>query len=103
MFDTRINQKGGGGIGVRESCFECCRKHIAQSHILETEAELGYPLHKYLAIGHLAEAEDEIIEKDPQLAAYIRAKRKQFTEVNTPVPTLELLQMVDKSEQVYNS
>lgn len=88
---------------MRESCFECCRKHIAQAHVLETESKLGYPLHRYLAIGHLAEAEDEIIEKDEQLAAYIRAKRKEYTEVDTPVPTLELLQMVDESEQVYNS
>jgi predicted phosphoribosyltransferase len=88
---------------MREACFECCRKHIAQAHILALEAKLGYPLHKYLAIGHLAEAEDEIIEKDESLAMYIRAKRKEYTEVDTPIPTLELLQLVLDSEQVYNS
>lgn len=88
---------------MREACFECCRKHIAQAHILSTEARLGYPLHKYLAIGHLAEAEDEILEKDETLAVYIRAKRKEYTEVDTPIPTLELLQLVLDSEHLYNS
>jgi hypothetical protein len=88
---------------VRESCFECCRKHIGQAHILETEAKLGYPLHKYLAIAHLAEAEDEMLEKDPDLAKYIRSKRKEYTELDTPVPTLELFNMVNESEQLYNS
>jgi hypothetical protein len=44
------------------------------------EALLGYPLHAFLAIGHLAEAEAELLEKHPDLASTIRAERIQYLE-----------------------
>lgn len=44
---------------IRETCIECCIKHVAQAVVLLCEVPKGYPLHKWLAVGHLAEAEDE--------------------------------------------
>ena len=42
---------------VRLSCLDCVRKHISQAIVLL--CEVAYPLHQWLAIGHLAEAEAE--------------------------------------------
>jgi hypothetical protein len=39
------------------------------------EAALGYPHHRWLAVGHLAEAESESLREQPQLSAQIRACR----------------------------
>jgi hypothetical protein len=39
------------------------------------EAALGYPHHRWLAVGHLAEAESESLREQPQLSAAIRACR----------------------------
>jgi hypothetical protein len=58
-----------------ESCLNCVRKHLAQSIILIIESRLGYPEHIWLAIGHMAEAESESIQKYPKLAESIRQER----------------------------
>lgn len=57
---------------MRESCLDCARKHIAQAIILLTESKLGHPEHKWLAVGHLAEAEAESVQKFPEFANKIR-------------------------------
>jgi len=44
---------------MRKQCLECTLKHVAQALVLLCEVPKGYPLHKWVAIGHLAEAEDE--------------------------------------------
>lgn len=61
---------------TREVCRECVLKHIAQAIVLVDEAINGYPEHRYLAIGHLAEAESECIAGYPELANEIRLVRK---------------------------
>lgn len=63
---------------MRESCKNCVRKHLAQAIILIGETELGYPEHKWLAIGHLAEAESEALSKWPAVASMIRDIRKLY-------------------------
>ena len=60
---------------MRTTCTDCAIKHIAQAQVLLDEVALGYPLHKYLAIGHLAEAESELISIYPETATNIRQAR----------------------------
>lgn len=60
---------------MRETCLDCVLKHLGQAAVLVDEAEMGYPLHKYLAIGHMAEASSECIENYPELAQRIRDAR----------------------------
>lgn len=42
------------------------------------ESKLGYPNHKWWAIGHLAEAESECLMTYPTLAKRIRKERIKF-------------------------
>lgn len=44
------------------------------------EAELGYPFHKAYAIGNLSEAEEEAINKYPDIAQRIRKFRMAYME-----------------------
>lgn len=61
--------------GLRPSCLMCVRKHIGQAIALLEEVYKGYPDHKWLALGHLAEAEDESLREYPELATKIREAR----------------------------
>ncbi len=65
---------------MRESCLDCARKHIAQALILLTESKLGHPEHKWLAVGHLAEAEAESVLMFPEFANKIRRFRLTIIE-----------------------
>lgn len=44
--------------------------------ILLSESHQGYPTHFFYALGHLAEASDELLQLYPQHAAMVRAERK---------------------------
>ncbi len=59
----------------RKSCMDCVRKHLAQASVLLDETHLGYPHHRWLAVGHLAEAESECLDEHPEFAAKIRECR----------------------------
>lgn len=84
---------------MRPSCYNCTRKHLSQAHILIMESLMGYPEHKWLAIGHLAEASDEIYQKDKGLANEIRKHRKQFEEDGDyEIPIMTLIIMVSSLE-----
>ena len=65
---------------MRTSCLKCVRKHLAQASILLDESHLGYPHHKWFAIGHLAEAESESLLDYPKLASEIREMRVNLIE-----------------------
>ena len=67
---------------MREFCLLCTLKHLGQAHVLMDEAMLGYPSHKWLAIGHLAEAESECLRCCYTLARTIRRHRIQYEETN---------------------
>jgi len=58
----------------RMGCVACMKKHISQAIILMKECLQGYQHqeHGWLAIGHLAEASDEIVSVDDKLANKIR-------------------------------
>lgn len=65
---------------MRDSCLSCVRKHLAQAIVLMAEADMGYPLHKWLAIGHMAEAADECVANYPEFANTIRKTRIEYEE-----------------------
>jgi hypothetical protein len=69
---------------TRKLCLNCSLKHLGQALVLLAEAVKGYPLHKYIAMGHLAEAEDECIAKYPKMAEKIRDTRLAVQEDYTP-------------------
>lgn len=82
---------------MRESCLNCARKHLAQAVILMTEACLGYPDHKWIAIGHMCEAETELVEDYLVEAIRIREHRKAYEQdEGYVVPIMELIQRLGK-------
>lgn len=60
---------------MRPPCYDCVRKHLAQALVLMCETEKGYPTHGWLAVGHMAEAEDESLRLDKNLTEVIRTER----------------------------
>jgi len=76
------------GNGPRPSCVDCARKHVAQAIVLLGEAQLGYPDHKWLAVGHLAEASEEMLGDYPEIAADIRTARLLVMEEDVSTPDL---------------
>lgn len=60
---------------LRDYCYDCMIKHCGQAAVLLMETKKGYPEHFIYAIGHLAEAEDEIVQKHPNQAGKIREFR----------------------------
>ena len=90
--DYIINQKGG----LRDSCYKCVRKHIAQARALIDESKLGYPNHFFLALGHLAEAEAESIKEFPQLSTKIRSMREGLYSGET----VDLMPLFDDVNQI---
>lgn len=65
---------------MRPVCLNCARKHLAQADILMMEAAMGYPLHAWYAMGHMAEASDELVAEYPDVANEIREVRKLYEE-----------------------
>lgn len=61
---------------IRDFCPQCAIKHLAQAGVLFKEYRKGYPHHIWYGLGHMAEAEDEIIEFMPEEANAIREVRK---------------------------
>lgn len=76
---------------MRRGCPFCVRKHLAQATILLTESIKGYPHHLWLAVGHLAEAEDECEELYPQFAKKIREIRLEIMHGDNRIILEELL------------
>ena len=59
----------------RDFCARCGIKHLSQAAILLKESRMGYPLHVYYALGHMAEASDELVAMMPDEANMIREER----------------------------
>jgi len=87
---------------MRESCGNCTIKHLAQASILLEEARHGYPLHQYLAWGHMAEAASEIEMWSMVLADKIRQERKQLQETGLDyrIDYLGLIEQTLKGQNV---
>lgn len=82
------------------TCLICYRKHIATACVFENESHLGYPLHRWLAVGELCAAENEVINKYPELAATTRDYRIKFMSEGVPVPTLDLIALATDLERM---
>lgn len=65
---------------MRSSCLDCARKHLGQAAVLIDESMLGYPTHRWRAIGHLAEAESELVTDYLHMAMEIREHRVAYIE-----------------------
>lgn len=83
------------GTRVRKCCIKCVRKHIAQAIILMQESVLGYPSHRYLAMGHLAEAESESEGEHLELARRIRSSRINIENGKYPENLLSLIEYTE--------
>jgi hypothetical protein len=67
-----------------------------QALVLLGEANQGYPEHFFLAIGHLAEASDELVQQYPDQANTIRKERlKLWLDRNYAPPLLDLAMELD--------
>ena len=89
------------GILMRNSCLSCALKHITQSSILLSESEKGYPNHYWYSLGHLAEAEDELVKDFPDLANIIRNARIVLEKDRSSIPDYNyLIDIVSKKEKV---
>lgn len=71
---------------TRTTCVDCAKKHLSQAKILLDESRKGYPEHFWIALGHMAEAEDELISKYPEWANRIRDERKLVESDKTYTP-----------------
>lgn len=71
-------------------CLDCVRKHLAQASILLDETALGYPHHRWLAAGNMAEAERECRHNYPTLAREIRAERLKVMRSHAEAVTVDL-------------
>ena len=82
----------------QDTCLDCYKKHIATACVFEDEAAIGvgYPLHKWLAIGELNAAEKEVVKNYPMLAQITREHRIAYQVDNTPVPTLMLIELAEQ-------
>ena len=69
---------------MRKTCLVCTRKHLSQALILLLDAQKSekYAWHRWLACGHMAEAEDECCQKYPGFAQNIRQNRIRVEENN---------------------
>ena len=64
---------------MRESCVLCACKHIAQARVLMLEylrSPKEYEEHFDFALGHLSEAEDELVKDHVELSTTLRDYRK---------------------------
>ena len=61
----------------------CACKHIAQARVLMLESQKGYEEHYFFALGHLAEAEDELLKDHGNLCIKLREERKNLEEDKT--------------------
>lgn len=76
------------------TCLDCVRKHLAQASVLLDETALGYPHHRWLAAGNLAEAERESRHLYPELAATIRRERLAVMRSHEEALTVDLEELI---------
>lgn len=84
---------------MRESCLDCARKHLAQALVLMQESRLGYPEHKWIAIGHLAEASEELVKDYQSLAGQIRCERLKYMDDSSyNIDIMHLIELIGAFE-----
>lgn len=76
------------------TCLDCVRKHLAQASVLLDETALGYPHHRWLAAGNLAEAERESRHLYPELAQTIRVERLKVMRSHAEALGVDLEELI---------
>lgn len=85
---------------VRKICLDCCLKHLGQALVLMLESQKGYENHRYIAMGHLAEAEDECVGEYSDMAKSIRETRLSFQNNREPYHSIEdLISKLDRIKE----
>jgi hypothetical protein len=87
----------------RDACILCTLKHIAQAYVLWKETYKGYPQHKWICMGHMAEAEDEIVNAYPEVCEAIRTQRLAYQNYDQPPAFLGLIELVLKYDEDYTN
>ena len=86
---------------MRPTCTDCALKHLSQASILLSEFHQGYPTHIFYALGHMAEAGDELVKEYPKHAEMVRAERKKLEENPDYSPDFnQLLEKIDTECEV---
>jgi len=78
---------------MRKGCYKCALKHLAQAMVLLLESKKGYPIHRWLAVGHMAEAEDELNEVSYK--TLIRDYRHKVMD-GEDVKVVELIEVINQ-------
>lgn len=64
---------------MRKGCYDCCFKHLSEARAVLEEIPF-YPDHIMLVVGHLAQAEAEIMRFSLDLAHGIRDVRLKYMD-----------------------
>jgi len=87
---------------MRSSCLDCARKHIAQSEVLLSEYykdPIAYEAHFWYAIGHISEAEDELIADFKELVDIIRKHKAELLKnINYSFPSEKIILDINKTD-----
>lgn len=83
---------------MRKTCLDCVRKHLAQALILLDEAKGRYPSHFWIAIGHIAEAEQEAMDQFPDFALNLRSERQKL--IAHPEGKIYLLDYIEMATEL---
>lgn len=79
----------------RLPCMDCVEKHVAQAHILACESLMGYPEHRVLMCGHLAEAIDESPKEFPELRQTLQVCMSTTMKTGEPfLPIYSVLTLI---------
>ena len=65
-------------LGQAKACAKLARLLLAEARVLGFESLKGYPHHYWDALGHMAQAEDEVLVVLPEVAGAIRDARKAW-------------------------
>lgn len=84
---------------IRNQCILCGIKHCAKAIALLTESRLGYPLHRYLAAGEIAEMESETMQW-PDLAIKAREERTKMME--DPQYEPDMMGLLEEAVKILN-
>ena len=86
----------------RDACPDCTRKHLAQAMINLQESINGHPELRWIAIGHIAEAETEIKDLYPTVSYSLNIHWKRMMKDKNFIPDLQII-IASITEQVEKS
>lgn len=101
---NRIKQCNQEGRNMRESCYDCTRKHLSQAlviaHELPQYAGDDKDDHLWVWVGHMAEAADQIQKAQPAIAEKIRDARLRVMDDVKMVYELDLNSFIREISEI---